>query len=140
MTTAFFEANLQHWLSQYRKLGHTPSAASKDSAEKRAGEWQEKHRSAYRKKSPRLTPERIATLEATDGWTWQKEDFFEANRLNWLSQFQKLGRKPFRNSQDPDEKRAGQWQIVVRSAYRTSPYLTPERIATLEATEGWKWI
>lgn len=139
MTTAFFEANLQHWLSQYRNLGRTPSSKSKDLDEKRAGQWQSTQRKLYKKKSSRLTPERIATLEATDGWTWQKETSFEANRLNWLSQFQKLGRKPFRNSRDPDEKRAGQWQIVVRSAYRSFG-LTPERIATLEATKGWTWI
>ena len=47
-------------------LGKTPSACSKNAAEKRAGSWQTTQRSLFKKRT--LPKERIDALNNTDGW------------------------------------------------------------------------
>ncbi|NDB87191.1 MAG: hypothetical protein EB127_31590, partial [Alphaproteobacteria bacterium] len=121
-------------------MGKTPTAISKDLSEKRAGYWQRHQRRLYKNNVSAMTPERIAILEATPGWKWEEEDSWEPNRLHWIAQYQKLGITPTANSKDPEEKRAGYWQVGQRKAYKQKlSYMTDERIAKLEATEGWKW-
>ena len=107
-----------------------------DQDKRRARIWQIRQRQLY--KSHQLTPARILALEATEGWKWEEEDPFEENRLNWSSQYEKLGHYPSVRSKNPYEKRAGKWQIRQRQLYK-SHQLTPARISALEATEGWKW-
>ena len=63
-----WEARLQHWITQYTLLQKQPSQLSKDSEEKHTGIWQNYQRQA--KKNGKMLPERVATLEATSGWTW----------------------------------------------------------------------
>ena len=135
-----FEPNLQNWIVQYIKLGRKPSEDSKDSDEKKAGKWQSHRRQDYKKKESYMTAERIAKLEATEGWTWEKEDSWEPNRLYWLSQYIKLGKNPSGMSKNSDEKRAGKWHQSQRRDYKKKETrMTPERIAALNATPGWSW-
>ncbi len=68
-----FEPNRLHWLSQYLKLKKNPSKDSKNIEEKRAAIWQRNTRKGYREKSTWLTSERIASLNATPGWTWSSD-------------------------------------------------------------------
>ena len=135
-----FELNRIHWLSQYQILGKTPSYASKNKDEKKAGTWQSHIRENYKNKESCMIPERIATLEATPGWKWEEEDTWEPNRHHWIAQYQKLGKKPSEHSKNHEEKRAGRWQSNQRQYYKKkSTWMTPERIAILEATPGWTW-
>jgi hypothetical protein len=134
-----WEPNRQRWIQQYQKIGRAPSSISKDSTEKRAGKWQSDQRLHYKKQSNRMTPERIAILNATPGWTWE-EDMWEPARQLWIQQYQTLGKTPSQIGTTQEEKKAGRWQTKQRIAYRNkSSCLTPERIAILNTTPGWKW-
>lgn len=135
-----WETKRQEWIHQYEKLGRQPSYASKDPKEKKAGAWQTTQRSNYKNKKECLTPHRIQMLESISGWKWEEEDVWEPNRLNWIKQFQKLGRFPNRKSENEDEKRAGAWQSTQRQEYKNKEKcMTTQRIAILEATPDWKW-
>ena len=71
------------------------------------------------------------------------EERWELRRLHWVDMYRKLGNKPpSQKSEDPDEKRAGQWQGDMRKAYKKkdNKRMTQERIDALNNhTEGWKW-
>ena len=87
-----------------------------------------------------MTQERIAKLNATEGWTWEEEDSFEINLENWIYQYQKLGKYPSGTSKDPYEKRAGRWQGYMRKHYKNKEKrMTQEYINILNTTERWKW-
>jgi hypothetical protein len=120
------------------KLKKNPSDHSKDPEEKRAGAWQSHQRNKYKKKEACMTPDRIAALEATPGWTWEEEDSWEPNRQNWHLHYLKLKKNPSPHSKDLEEKKAANWQATQRQNYKKK-IMTPERIATLEATPGWTW-
>ena len=135
-----WEPNRLHWIEQYEQLGRPPSSTSTDPNEKKAGIWQGNQRNGYNKNVSHMTPERIATLNATPGWSWENEDTWEPNRLNWLIQFEKLGYSPPISATDPAEKRAAQWQSDQRKGYKkNASRMTPERIAILNTTPGWQW-
>jgi superfamily II DNA or RNA helicase/ubiquinone/menaquinone biosynthesis C-methylase UbiE len=135
-----WEARLAEWAVMYEKLGRCPPSMSKDPEEKRVGKWQTHQRRNYKKRASWMTPERIATLNATPGWIWKKEDTWGSMLQAWIQQTQKLGRLPTQISKDPDEKRAGKWQSAQRENYKNcAKWMTPERIVTLNATPGWKW-
>jgi superfamily II DNA or RNA helicase len=131
-----FEHYLEQWIVEYEKKRKTPSATSKDPEEKRAGQWQSQMRFAY--KAQKLTTERIAKLEENEGWEWEQDDPFEANLENWTREFSKKRKTPSGHSKDAEEKRAGNWQNQMRHKYKNGRLL-PERVAKLEAKEGWKW-
>ena len=87
-----------------------------------------------------MTQERIAKLNATEGWTWEEEDSFEINLENWIYQYQKLGKYPSYKSTNPEEKRAGGWQSNMRKNYKNKENcMTQERIDKLNNTDGWAW-
>ena len=135
-----WEPSRLNWLSQYHKLGKKPSHSSRNLEEKHAGKWQQHQRENYRKKLSCMTPERIAILESTTGWTWEEEDSWEPGRLHWLSQYQLLGREPSQSSKNSDEKKAATWRSHQRIDYKNkNACMTLERIAKLEATKGWMW-
>ena len=66
-------------------------------------------------------------------------------RLNeWILQYTRKGGSPNCNSEDPDERRAGQWRqdmIAKRFAPSKSDTrpLTEEQIRILDETPGWTW-
>lgn len=68
-----FESNRIHWYSLYSKLKKNPSKDSKNIEEKRAAIWQRNIRKSYREQSACITPERIAALNKTPGWTWSAD-------------------------------------------------------------------
>ena len=69
-----------------------------------------------------MNQERIEALEGTEGWTWEEEDPFDNNLQEWIIQYQKEGSYPSRYlarySEDPEEKRAAQWQSRMRQTYK----------------------
>ena len=63
-----WEEQKQNWITQYTTIQKAPSTWTTDPEEKRAGKWQSKQRTAYKKGI--LLEKRIADLEAILGWTW----------------------------------------------------------------------
>ena len=139
-----FQDNLDNWITQYHRNGNkTPSQVAKDPEMKRAGQWQSHMRKGYKKKT--LTSERIVALNATQGWKWD-DDPFQDNLDNWITQYHRNGDKmPSQHSKDLEMKRAGKWQSRTHQHYKNTienkegTKLSEERIAALNATEGWKW-
>ncbi len=74
ITDNLWDSNLVHWIKMFNLYKRTPSHHSKDIEEKKAGAWQGHQRRNYKKKDPCMTPERIATLEATPGWSWSADE------------------------------------------------------------------
>jgi superfamily II DNA or RNA helicase len=135
-----WESNRLHWASQFKKLNRCPSDGSKNTDEKRAGQWQSDQRQNYKKRVASMTSERIAILQVTKGWKWEEEDTWELKRLHWASQFEKLGKYPSKRSKDLFEKQAGIWQQVQRTNYKNKDKdMTPQRVISLQSTKGWKW-
>jgi len=138
-----WEPNRILWISIYSKIGRNPNKHSDDPQEKKAGDWQCNQRAIYRKNN--MTLEHISILqnkEETPNWTWEDEDSWELQRQNWISQLKKnMGKYPSKNSTDPEEKKAGQWQGKQRKNYKQkkSAQMTPERIKILNETPGWTW-
>ena len=87
-----------------------------------------------------MTPERIAALEAVRGWVWDGQE------AQWQQQLEELrqhvaqhGRPPLLNSGS-----LGWWVTRQRREYKAYQQgepndMTPERIAALEAMQGWAW-
>jgi predicted helicase len=104
------------------------------------GSWVNSQRTFYRKKW--LAPERIARLEAIDGWAWVERTSKWDEGINSLQHFIDShgdSRVP-KGFIDEDRVRLGQWVSNRRSHYRKGVQLTPERIAQLEAIPGWSWV
>jgi hypothetical protein len=133
--THTWEEQRNNWITQYEKLQRSPSPTSKETEEKRAGQWQRNQRTA--KKNGTMSTERSAELEAIPGWEWDS-DTWEEQRNNWITQYEKLQRSPSQTSKETDEKRAGQWQHNQRVAKKNGT-MSPERVAELEAIPGWTW-
>ena len=131
-----YQDQVDHWNAMYVKSGNKkPSRHSKDPEVKRAGQWQDRQRHAYKKKE--LAEDRILILNETPGWTW--EDTYQDQLDHWNAMYVKSGnKKPSRTSKDPEVKRAGKWQANQRHAYKNNK-LTEERIRILNETPGWTW-
>jgi hypothetical protein len=65
-------------------------------------------------------------------------DNWNNSRLNWIEQYNKLGKLPSKYSDDPNIKTAAIWQQTMRRQYKNQ-LLSAERIKILEETEGWEW-
>jgi hypothetical protein len=135
-----WEEQLQHWITQYEKKLQTPSETSKDKGEQQAGIWQNTQRTAY--KQGTLSYHRVKQLVASPGWEWrtQREIRYkwEEQLRHWITQYEKLQRKPSTISKDVEETRAGRWQDAQRTAYRRGA-LSEERIRKLVENSGWEW-
>jgi len=63
---------------------------------------------------------------------------WELRRQLWILQYEKLGRRPYKRSQDPEERRAGKWQGHMRGRKKAG-CLPHAMIAILDATPNWLW-
>lgn len=134
-----WEENRQNWIKVYKIKGDYPWAKSKDSDERRAGQWQANQREQYKKNLESMTTERISLLESTEAWKWS-DDSWEEQYINWKNQYSKNNRLPSIESKNIDEKRAALWQGNQRQNYKKKlKCMTDEKISILEATEGWQW-
>jgi superfamily II DNA or RNA helicase len=139
-----WEKKRQQWITQYTKKRGNPSPGSSDIAERNAAQWQGQQRKNYnQQKKSQMTPERIAILNSTPGWSWRDEDTWTSNHQLWVNVV-KEGKKPNQESSEPDIKKAGQWQSDMRQLYskKNTTILTSERRIILEdpyQTPGWKW-
>jgi superfamily II DNA or RNA helicase len=92
------------------------------------------------KRRGKLSPERIAELEAVRGWSWNPHgDAWTEGFRHLLDYVKRTGsaRPPF-ELLDDDGYRVGQWTSVQRQE-RKRGKLTTERIALLEDLPGWTW-
>jgi hypothetical protein len=103
----------------------------------RLGQWVEVQRLTYR--ADRLSPERIACLEALPGWDWHPLD------ADWEEGFSHLERYVARegNARVPRKHREdgyalGGWVNKQRAAHRAGR-LSGQRTARLEVQPGWVW-
>ena len=129
-----WEKQKMRWIVMYERLGRAPSTHSKETEEKRVGQWQSHQRGA--KKT--MSAERITALEATPGWEWGREEAYtwQEQLEHWKIVYAKIQNAPSQSSKDKEEKRAGQWKNNQRKAKKT---MSAERITALEATPGWEW-
>ena len=100
------------------------------------GQWINAQRTT--KKKNLMSPERVATLEAVPGWSW---DPFAAT---WDTSYNKL-RAYFKEHQEMPAYstlyqgcKLGLWINRQRTAKKKN-IMTPERVASLEAIPGWSW-
>ena len=101
------------------------------------GVWVNTQRTSFDRS--RLSPERIARLEALEGWTWDVHEGSWEERLRTLKGFlEQEGRAPAKKFVTEDGDPLGSWVDNQRTLYKNGE-LSPERIARLEALEGWTW-
>ena len=70
------------------------------------------------------------------------EEIFPKRLHEWIIQYNKKGCNPDCNSEDVDERHAGQWRIDMlfkREGVRSRAGLTNEQIKILDETTGWTW-
>jgi hypothetical protein len=100
--------------------------------------------SKARKGKP-LSKEHKKTISETEQKKFN-EIIFPKRLAEWIAQYNRLGYSPDSNSEDIDERRAGQWRqdmIAKRKGGggrgRTQSALTEEQITILTNTTGWLW-
>lgn len=125
----------EQWKKQYKILKRVPSMDSADKEERQAGQWQSHQRIDY--KNNRISQERINILNNVEGWTWGYDKWL-IQLENWKKQYTILGRSPSQTSEDPEEKKAGEWQKTQRRLYKVKK-IPEERMHILNQTPGWKW-
>ena len=70
------------------------------------------------------------------------EEIFPRRYAEWVSQYEKLKYSPDSNSEDTDERRAGQWRqdMISKRICRGCRFgLSAEQIELLTKTPGWLW-
>jgi len=130
-TTASWEAWLG-LLEEYKEANGNCNAPFKAGS---LGRWVSHQRSAYNAKPQRITPERIARLEAI-GFEWDPQ------AAAWEASFKELlaYKEANGNCNVPAQGSSlGRWVHHQRKAYNEKPQrLSPERIARLEEI-GFEW-
>ena len=104
----------------------------------RTGGWVGARRRDYA--AGTLSADRIAELEAIDGWVWNPFDEQWTTGLAAVTAYvTKHGDARVPTSYvSPDGHRTGRWVSGHRNSYVTGR-LTPDRIAELESLPGWVW-
>jgi hypothetical protein len=99
--------------------------------------WVANQRARYR--AGELSAERVRQLEARAGWTWAPHDAAWAKFMSLMVVFVAAhGHARVPNKEGDDDEKLGQSVVIQRMAYRRGT-LSAERIAELEAFDGWCW-
>jgi sulfur carrier protein ThiS len=132
-----FMKRAEGFCAMREKLGREPSKYSSDLEERRLGQWRDYQCS--RKNDNELSPDRIAILEAIPGWSWgkpRKKVAYGEVAAGYRAMREKLGREPSERSSDAEERFYARWRNKQRSRKNKLP---ADRIAILEAIQGWSW-
>ena len=111
------------------------------------------HQRSHKKAKDRwMTPERVAKLDAVDGWVWNPQEHAWAAKLAELKDFQRVhnhARVPWKGCsrkckhvgcKGAKDKPLGTWVSEQRKyKRRSSASMTPARVAALEKVKGWLW-
>lgn len=82
-----------------------PSRYSQNPAERVAANWADQQKIAY--EEGRLASHKIEALDATPGWTWERETYsFSDSIENWKAHHKKNGHAPSLSSSSAEERRA----------------------------------
>ena len=102
------------------------------------GQWVSTRRQDYRK--GKLSDEKIADLEALEGWVWDASEADFPEVLDKLKAYQEEfgDTRVSARYKTPDGFALGGWVNTRRQDYRKGK-LSDEKIADLEALEGWVW-
>ena len=93
--------------------------------------------SNQRRSQDKLTPERIARLEALPGWAWDTRVFAWEEGFSYLQRFtaSKGHARPTHDHKE-DGYNLGSW-VIRQRVFRDK--LTQEQVSRLEALPGWTW-
>ena len=121
-------------LDQYvEENGHSkvPQASSP------LGSWVGAQRAKYR--AGKLSADRISELESRAGWSWAPHDSSWINFIGLIGEFVDAhGHASIPSKEGEDDTKLGQSVLIQRMAYSRGT-LSAERIAELEAFNGWCW-
>ena len=120
---------------------------------KQLGTWVDDQRKHKKKKKSCMTPERVAKLEAVDGWVWDVFEHAWEAKLAELKDFQRIHNHalvPVRGCgkkckhvgcRGAKHKSLGMWVDNQRRFKRkgSGARMTSKRIAALEKVKGWLW-
>jgi superfamily II DNA or RNA helicase len=132
-------------LQQYaEREGHSRVPPSHIENGQRLGLWVLGQRADYKKRLPRLTPQRASRLESLPGWTWGE---LRKPSIGWDGYFGLLqcfvereghARVPAPHLEDGHQ--LGEWVSRQRREYASGAKpMTVERTRRLEALPGWLW-
>ena len=102
------------------------------------GQWVAEQRAA--RGAGRLSPEKVAVMEALPGFDWDKGAFFAQN-LRLLREFaEETGGAQIEDKHSRSGVQLGQWVARLRQAYRSGQLKDAEQIRLLESVPGWDWM
>lgn len=105
----------------------------------RLGEWITIQRRYFTHNRPFMTPQRIAALEAVDGWVWDDRDrwwLMYALLREYVEEHHKLPgvHATYRG------RGLGKWANNLRTCRKIKGALSQERIDALNLVTGWDWV
>jgi superfamily II DNA or RNA helicase len=140
-----WEKNFSNLQQYAEREGHCRVPPSHSENGQRLGLWVLAQRADYKKRLPRLTPQRASRLESLPGWTWGE---LRKPSIGWDGYFGLLQRFVEREGHArvpaphlEDGHRLGGWVSNQRQNYARgrAGQMTVERVALLEALPGWSW-
>jgi superfamily II DNA or RNA helicase len=136
-----WEEQRQELIIFYKKNKRNPIQSSYNIKEKQLARWQQTQRVNYKKKSSRMTFERVRLLEEnTTGWRWEEINTWEEKRQELIQFYIKNRTTPSQSSNDLKEKQLGSWQQHQRKDYKNKEKrMTSEKVRLLEEISGWRW-
>ncbi len=104
------------------------------------GEWVKTNRDAYQgKRGKRITPDRIARLESLRGWNWHSQTSTWERKFAGLEVFVKReGHARVPQGFMEGDVALGSW-VGRQRAFHRQGRLSQDRVARLEAVQGWQW-
>jgi superfamily II DNA or RNA helicase len=142
--TRGWEERFANLLQYVAREGHARVPTSHVEDDQNLGLWVNSQRMAYRNRSARMTPERASRLEALPGWVWSpktRDDPGWEEHFRCLQRFvAREGHARLPGSHVEGEFKLGVWVSNQRADHRRGAnWMTPERVARLEALPGWSW-
>jgi hypothetical protein len=132
-----WEEHFEELQSYVEREGHARVPSKYGKGGSKLGHWVVNQRVQGR--SGRLSPNRVARLEALPGWVWSPHEARWEEGFDGLQSFvarEGHARVPY--SQTDGELKLGHWVGAQRRAWKAHR-LSPNRIAKLEALPGWVW-
>jgi phage pi2 protein 07 len=128
----FMHALLLEFVAEHRRLPKK-SEPYKGGA---LSQWCHNRRAEF--KNGDMSPERAAALDAVPGWSWELHEERWQFMCALLAEFVSEHRRQPRKRERYKGEALGMWSHMQRAVYKAGDLL-PERVAALEALDGWSW-